>query len=37
VKIDNRQIGEGKIGPMTNRLSELYAERTAREGIRVVD
>jgi branched-chain amino acid aminotransferase len=37
VKIDNRQIGDGKIGPMTNRLSELYAERTAREGIRVVD
>jgi len=37
VKIDNRQIGDGKIGPMTNRLSELYAERTAREGIRVAD
>jgi len=37
VKIDNRQIGDGKIGHMTNRLSELYAERTAREGIRVVD
>src|ERR1041385_8502626 len=37
VKIDNRQIGEGKIGPMTNRLSELYAERTSREGVPVVD
>lgn len=37
VKIDNRQIGDGKIGHMTNRLSELYAERTAREGIRVAD
>ena len=37
VKIDNRQIGDGKVGPMTKRLSELYAERTAREGVQVVD
>jgi len=37
VKIDNRQIGDGTIGPMTKRLSELYAERTSREGVQVVD
>src|SRR5213080_3415496 len=29
VKIDNRDIGDGKVGPMTKRLSELYAQRTA--------
>ena len=37
VKIDNRQIGDGKTGPMTKRLSELYAERTAKEGVLMVD
>src|ERR1700720_3307811 len=36
-KIDNRQIGDGKVGPMTKRLSELYAMRTATEGVPVVD
>src|SRR5438034_3981846 len=35
-KIDNRQIGDGKVGPMTKRLSDLYAERTATEGVQVV-
>jgi branched-chain amino acid aminotransferase len=35
-KIDNRQIGNGKVGPMTKRLSDLYAERTASEGVQVV-
>ncbi len=35
VKIDNRQIGDGKVGPMTKRLSELYAQRTASEGVEV--
>src|SRR3989454_5995424 len=35
-KIDNRQIGDGKVGPMTKRLSDLYAQRTATEGIQVV-
>ena len=29
IKIDNRIIGDGKVGPMTKRLSELYAQRTA--------
>src|SRR5215470_6679777 len=37
IKIDNRQIGEGKVGPMTKRLSNLYAKRTATEGVQVVD
>ena len=37
VKIDNRDIGDGQVGPMTKRLSELYAERTSREGVQIVD
>jgi branched-chain amino acid aminotransferase len=37
VKIDNRQIGDGKIGLITTRLTELYAQRTTREGVQVVD
>jgi branched-chain amino acid aminotransferase len=37
VRIDNRQIGDGKIGPMTKRLSDLYVQRTSTEGVRVVD
>jgi branched-chain amino acid aminotransferase len=36
-KIDSRQIGDGKVGPMTKRLSEQYAQRTASEGVQVVD
>jgi branched-chain amino acid aminotransferase len=35
-KIDDRQIGDGKVGPMTKRVSDLYAQRTAIEGIQVV-
>ena len=37
VKIDNRDIGDGQVGPMTKRLSELYAKRTATEGVQMVD
>src|SRR5256885_1358658 len=37
VQLDNRAISDGKVGPMTKRLSELYAERTANEGVPVVD
>ena len=35
-KVDNRVIGDGRVGPITKRLSDLYAQRTAREGILVV-
>src|SRR6266576_4858979 len=35
-RLDNRQIGDGKVGPMTKRLSELYAKRTATEGVQLV-
>ena len=35
-KIDNRVIGDGKVGAMTKRLSDLYAQRTATEGVPVV-
>src|SRR5438874_9412536 len=37
VKIDNRDIGDGKVGPMTKRLSELYTKRTATEGVQIID
>jgi len=36
VKIDNRIIGDGEVGPMTKRLSDLYMQRTAKEGVQVV-
>ncbi|MDQ3198862.1 MAG: aminotransferase class IV [Verrucomicrobiota bacterium] len=35
--IDGRAIGDGKIGAMTRRLSDLYVQRTAAEGVRMVD
>ena len=35
--IDGRTIGGGEVGAMTRRLSRLYAERTARDGVRMVD
>src|SRR5881628_3911791 len=37
VKIDNRDIGDGQVGQMTKRLSELFAARTATEGVQIVD
>jgi branched-chain amino acid aminotransferase len=36
-KVDEHVIGHGKVGPMTERLSELYVKRTASEGVPVVD
>ena len=36
-KIDTRVIGDGKVGTITKRLSDLYAQRTATEGVEVVD
>jgi len=35
-QIDQRIIGDGNVGPMTWRLSDLYAKRTATEGVVVV-
>src|SRR5690242_10175482 len=35
--IDNRQIGDGSVGSMTKRLSELYLQRTRVEGTQVVN
>jgi branched-chain amino acid aminotransferase len=32
IKLDNRPIGRGEIGPCTKQLSELFTERTAVEG-----
>jgi branched-chain amino acid aminotransferase len=36
IKLDGRTIGRGEVGPLTRRLSELFAERTAIEGVSVV-
>ena len=36
VKLDGQTIGNGEIGPMTRRLSELFAARTAIDGEKVV-
>jgi hypothetical protein len=36
IKLDNRLIGRGEIGPFTRQLSEWFAERTAVEGTVVV-
>jgi branched-chain amino acid aminotransferase len=37
IRIDNRQVGDGNVGSMTKRLSDLYLKRTATEGVQVVD
>ncbi len=36
-RVDDCTIGNGEIGPMTRRLSELFAECTAAEGVQVAD
>jgi branched-chain amino acid aminotransferase len=36
-QIDNEIIGNGKVGPMTRRLTELYARRTATGGVQIVE
>jgi branched-chain amino acid aminotransferase len=36
VEIDGRKIGEGDVGPMTKRLSALYAELTRSDGLPLV-
>ena len=36
IRIDNRQIGDGTVGPMTKRLGDLYTRRTASEGVKLI-
>ncbi len=36
-QVDDQTIGEGEIGPMTRRLSELFAKLTASEGVHVAN
>ena len=36
-RLDGRTIGDGRIGPMTQRLGKLYREETARSGVVVVE
>ena len=35
IKVDDRLIGDGKVGLMTRRLNELYAQLTAAQGIQI--
>src|SRR5437016_13781932 len=37
IKVDDRIIADGKVGRMTRCLSDLYAQRTATEGVQVVE
>lgn len=37
IRVDGRTIGSGTIGPVTRRLSELFADCVAREGVAVVE
>jgi branched-chain amino acid aminotransferase len=37
IQVAGRNIGHGTIGPMTRRLSDLYAQRTATDGVSVVE
>jgi len=37
IKVDDRIIGDGRVGLMTKRLSVLYAQRTDLEGVEVVE
>ena len=36
IRVDGRTVGDGQVGPMTRRLTGLFQELTAREGVRVV-
>ena len=36
VDVDGRRIGDGQSGPMTRRLSQLFAELTSAEGVQFV-
>lgn len=36
-RVDGRTIGDGATGPMTQRLSALFRDLAAREGVQVID
>ena len=36
IKVDDHVIGDGRPGAMTKRLSDLYTQRTATEGVQMV-
>jgi branched-chain amino acid aminotransferase len=36
IEVDRRKIGNGQVGPVTMHLSELYAKRTAHEGVQIL-
>jgi hypothetical protein len=36
-KIDNKSLATAQVGPMMQPLSELYTQRTATEGVQVVE
>jgi len=37
IEVDGRRIGDGRPGPVTQRLSDLYATMTATQGERIVE
>jgi branched-chain amino acid aminotransferase len=37
IRVDDRTIGNGRVGPMTRRLSNLYTKRTAAEGVDMIN
>ena len=37
IKVDDRIIGDGRVGLMTKRLSVLYAQRTDLEGVEITE
>jgi branched-chain amino acid aminotransferase len=37
IKVDDHIIADGKVGRMTKRLSDLYAQCTATEGVQVIE
>ena len=37
IEVDGRTIGSGRVGPVTRRLSELYAGETATVGYPILE
>jgi hypothetical protein len=37
IELDGRAIGTGEVGPLTRRLSELYAAETASGGTPILE